>query len=319
MTRVGATLLALGVSIALIVFLVEIRSDAASLFGPDTTELGALDTAAGRQLIVALASDDQRARNASAREIADMLADDPLVAVVRAGPASFSEPFLDWVWRHRFRLAAPEPADLTVAELSRRLAQARDALAGAEGMVIGDRMLRDPTGSFARLLERLRQGSQDLKQRDGIWQSRDDRAALIFVTLADRPFQSDEMAALSDRIRATAASAGVATHMLGPRLISAEVSAATERASAWVALMAAALLLLWLVWNLRSIHALFLTLMPLALGVAAACLAVQLIFGSVHIVALGFGGALIGLALDYPLHLLGHAGTARQHAKRLIL
>ena len=248
-----------------------------------------------------------------------MLADEPLVAVARSGPTSFSESFLEWLWQHRFRLAAPEPGDLTVAELSLQLARARDVLSGAEGMVFGDRLLRDPTGSFARLFERLSQTSQDLKQRDGIWQSHDDQAALVFATFVDRPFNVEETSALSNRIRARAVTAGVEPVLLGPRVISAEVSTATARASAQVALIAAALLLLWLVWTLRSLHALFLTFMPLALGAAAASLAVQLIFGSVHVVALGFGGALIGLALDYPLHLLGHAGDARQHAKRLVL
>ncbi|MEX0759012.1 MAG: MMPL family transporter, partial [Tistlia sp.] len=318
MNRSGVLLLVAALLSAIAAVLVEVANDAEAILAPETLALDALDTAAGRSFVVALESPDRAARSRSARAIAELLAEDPLVASVNEGPLAPSEAFLDWLWEQRFRLAPPEPQDLTVAALRQRLAEARASLSGADGFLFGDRLLRDPTGSFARLLQRFSGSSQELRHEDGIWQSRDDRAALLFVTLADRSFVTAEVAALSDRIRAESA-AGVTPHLLGPRLVSAEIGRETAREATRAALLAGALLLAWLAWTLRSLRALALAVLPLACGLAAACLAVQLLFGSVHVIALGFGGVLAGLALDYPLHLLGHPGAARPGAERLVL
>jgi len=199
------------------------------------------------------------------------------------------------------------------------LENARAALSSAEGMFLGDRFLRDPTGSYARLLDRLTQQSVRFAQRDGVWQSKDDRAALLFVTLSDQPFETDKAEALSAFIRTQAKSAGVTPYLLGPRIIAAEISSETARSSTHAAGLASFLLLAWLVYCLRSLKAVTLAVLPLALGFCAASLAVQAVFGSVHVIALGFGGVLTGLALDYPIHLLGHSNGMRLHAKRLVL
>ena len=148
-------LLALSVLVVLAVNLVEVKTDADAIFAGDTLDLNSLDTPIGRELIIALVSPHQDARTEAALEIADMLARDPAVTAVNAGPGAFSEAFLDWVWKRRFRLALPQSDDLTVAGLSRHLAQARDSLTSAEGMIFADLLLRDPTGSFSRLIQRI--------------------------------------------------------------------------------------------------------------------------------------------------------------------
>jgi predicted exporter len=58
--------------------------------------------------------------------------------------------------------------------------------------------------------------------------------------------------------------------------------------------------------------------LPVALGLTTAFITVTLIFGTVHIVAVAFGGVLLGLALDYPIHVMGHPGRQRPKAHRLI-
>ena len=294
---------------------VNIRSDAAAIFGPGGAELDSLDTSAGRDLIIALEGAADR-RNAAARDLATLLRADPSVAEVRSGPSEPSQPFVDWLWLHRLQLA---PADTDADAMTANLNNARATLASAEGMILGDRFLRDPTGSFARLIERLTAQSARLAQRDGIWQSKDDRAALLFVTLSDQPFETDETAALSGLIRAEAKAAGVTPYLLGPRVIAAEISTETARSSTRSAGLASLLLIGWLIYSLRSLRSIALAVLPLALGFGVATLAVQSVFGSVHVIALGFGGVLTGLALDYPIHLLGHSNASRDHARRLIL
>lgn len=318
MIRTGGLLLVTAVLASLAVGLIEIRTGADAILARGTPELNTLDTPAGRGFVVALESSDRTARASAVRQVADLLAGDPAVALVNEGPVAPSRAFLEWLWEHRFRLAPPATDDLTVAGLSRHLAEARGRLSGGDGFLFGDRLLRDPTGSFARVLQQFSSASADLAHQDGIWQSRDGDAALLFVTLAERPFDTGEVAALADRVRERAGDK-VSAHLLGPRIVSAEIGRQAARESTRAALMAGALLIGWLVWVLRSLRALAFTVLPLACGLAAACLAVQLLFGSVHVIALGFGGVLAGLALDYPLHLLCHPGAARPGAGRLVI
>lgn len=289
----------------------RVSTDPAQLFGPGFAGLGTLEGGEARRVIIALVSDDRAARTRAARDLAAWLASDPQVAV-NIGPAAPDRATLDWLWQHRFRLAPPGDPDARA--MAATLTQARDQLAGAAGMALGDLALRDPTGSLAALLTRLAAAAPALPQHDGVWQARDDRAALVFATLAG-PFDADATAAWAQAVRARA---GMPVILLGARVVSAEVSAATSRAAVWCSTVSLALLLLGTLWVFRSARALACVLVPVALGLAGACLMVQALWGSVHVLALGFGGALMGLAVDYPVHLMTHSGPARRHAGRLM-
>jgi predicted exporter len=80
-------------------------------------------------------------------------------------------------------------------------------------------------------------------------------------------------------------------------------------------ILACGLLLLWLLATLRPARNVFVCVVALGIGFLAAILAVQFIFGGVHVIALGFGGALMGMAMDYPIHLLTHRGRSGDSAR----
>jgi len=298
---------------------VEPASDAEAILGPAALDASKIESANDRQLIISLVSEKRETRNKAARAIAGWLATHDLVSGVQSGPEALSSSFMDWVWKRRFRLNPPVDDNLSVESMSDRLAQARRALTQGSGMLIGDRLLRDPTGSFAGIVDRLGETPSGLTQIDGVWQSRDDTAAIVFVTLDDRPFETAETTDLAQQIRARATEFDVESYMLGPRIIAAEISKQTSQAASFAALVATVFLLVWLAWLLRSGRRLLSTFLPLILGIATATVVVQLGFGSVHVVALGFGGALVGLALDYPLHLLSHSAENRRQTERLVL
>ena len=319
MMRLAVPFAVLAALLALIAAYVEPQTDAKAILGPVAQETGKIENANDRQLIIALVSEDRQKRIAAARDIAGRLSTHNLISRVQAGPKAPSAAFLEWVWERRFQLSPPAPGDLTVENISNRLAQARESLSRSSGMLLGDRLLRDPTGSFANLVETFRQMPDGLTQANGVWQSQDDTAAILFATLNNRPFRTAETAKLAREIRVLATDLGVESYLLGPRIIAAEISTQTSRAASFAALAATILLLIWLIWILRSGRRLLSTFLPLALGVASATVVVQLGFGSVHVIALGFGGALTGLALDYPLHLLAHGSDQRRDTERLVL
>ena len=193
------------------------------------------------------------------------------------------------------------------------------ALTDAGAAPFAGRYLLDPTGSFRRLVESLTAARGALPEHDGVPQARDDSAALVFLELAPLPFDTAAQRDFDARLRARVTAEGAEALLLGPRTISAATSADIAERSTVSTLVASALLLLWLAIALCSARGVLACLLPPALGLGVAALAVQLVFGSVHVLALGFGGALMGLALDYPLHLMAHApGAEAGHARRCV-
>ena len=61
-----------------------------------------------------------------------------------------------------------------------------------------------------------------------------------------------------------------------------------------------------LLWRFRSPWVLGVIAVPVVLGIAAAALVVQIAFGFVHGVAVGFGMTMLGVTVDYPVLLVGH-------------
>ncbi|MFV0475483.1 MAG: MMPL family transporter [Pikeienuella sp.] len=316
MTPLRITLLVLAILGALGLRMLEVRSDATAIFGAESRELGALNSLSGRTFVIGLAGDGPAAGEA-ARAVGAMLRADPLIVRASVGPAAPSDALWSFLWSRRLLIAPPAADAMTAEAFAARLRAARAALESEEGALLADYLLRDPTGAFAEAVERMRAMATPLSATDGIWRARDGSGAILFGAFADREEDAAEVAALAARVRETARGAGAAAHIVGPHFVAAEVGQATARASTNVVLAATTLLLLALALCLRSLPAMLATLLPPLFGVAAAALSVQLLYGHVHIVALGFGGALTGLALDYPLHLASHRKT-RTATHRLV-
>ncbi|TGD72666.1 hypothetical protein E4634_14185 [Mangrovimicrobium sediminis] len=83
----------------------------------------------------------------------------------------------------------------------------------------------------------------------------------------------------------------------------------------------AVVLLLLLIF--RSPWALLVPVLSVAVGVAGAFAATQLVFSGVHIITIVFGASLIGVVIDYSLHYFFHADRAgtggRRHLYRALL
>jgi len=57
---------------------------------------------------------------------------------------------------------------------------------------------------------------------------------------------------------------------------------------------------------LRSVRLMFLSMLPLLCGVLTATTVLLLVFGRIHGLTLAFGSSLIGVCIDYPIHLFNH-------------
>jgi predicted exporter len=300
---------------------VKFETDVADLLGAGESGADALDGVAGRSQTIALRAGDAAQRRATAIELAAHLKEHQLVVRADAGPGAPDPDLLDWLWQHRLLLAPPSTSDVTADALRRELERARAELTSLSGSGLASRYLLDPTGSYRRVIEQLTSaGSNVLPTDTGVWQSLDTDASIVFLQLADLPFDASAQSSLDDEIRNLADANGLEALIVGPRAISAEINNRIALRAQVVAGLGGLLVLVWIAWVMRSPVRVMSCVLPALIGAGAGVLGLHLFFGGVHLLAIGFGGVLVGLAIDYPIHLILH-GRSRQervHATRLV-
>ncbi len=217
------------------------------------------------------------------------------------------EPFRDY----RYRLNPPlDPSDYTADGLSNKLQQLLVELRGLGSPVIEELMADDPT---LRTLEvaRLWRDSGGPRKENGVWVGRDGKRAVLIALSEREGFdvgkQRAVVAALDEAERAVEADHGpIQLTTAGPPVITVKgrqtVNAETARLLALSLPVVAAVLLL----AFYRISVVLAAAVPLIAGFAAGAAAVATVFGAVHVTTLGFGATLVGVTVDYPLHLFAH-------------
>jgi len=266
---------------------------------------------------------------AVARGLAAALADHPEVAWLRVGPGEIDHEAVHGLyWPRRFYLL-DDPERLTPAGLQAAARALRDELGRPTGALIkrlapGDPLLLYP-GQLRRL-EAARAGGLALV--DGQFLA-EGRHALVLLTSRSSPFDAAAQAPLQAAIAAAFAEASAGQ---GPGL-TLEQSGVARFALAAEASMRADIgrissvsllgLLLLFAAMFRSPRLIALSLLPLAAGMLAALASCLLLFGAVHGLTLAFGATLIGVCIDYSVHLFNHhlldpaAAGPEQSARRI--
>jgi predicted exporter len=216
-------------------------------------------------------------------------------------------PFLD----HRYRLNPPIDADaFGEAGLGRAFDRLLNELRGLGSPLVERIMPRDPT---LRTFEvaRLWRGDSGPRSRNGVWVGREGQRAVLLARTRQAAFdaggQGAVLAAIDAAVQAVAAEHGAVDAVRsGPSVIAVEsrntAKAESRRLLIW-SLPAVALLLLA---AFRRASVLVASTVPLAAGFVAGAGAVAAAFGEVLAPTLGFGAILIGVGVDYPLHLFAH-------------
>lgn len=254
---------------------------------------------------------DWAASAAASRQLAALLRARADVAAVREGPdAGIERAVRELYWPRRGYLV-PATASLDDATLGDTARSLRRRLASATGLGASAMAREDPLGLFAGVVDRLAASPDALLDvLDGRFVTRDGSAALLVTTRAS-PFDGAAQAPLEQAIDRAVGT--LSARMPGLRVQHAgahRIAVSTERSMradvtrVSVASTIGIVLLFLLVF--RSPRTLLLALVPIAAGFAAAVVVAALSWGRVHGVTLAFGASLIGVCVDYPVHLLTH-------------
>jgi predicted exporter/predicted hotdog family 3-hydroxylacyl-ACP dehydratase len=188
------------------------------------------------------------------------------------------------------------------------LARARD-LASPAGSFLEPWLPRDPTLEMLKLLQDW-QPMQEPRREYDVWFDRSGRRALLVAETQAPAFDPDrQRAALNELQRAlTSAASGAPVSMTvsGAGKFSVMMEARTRGQAQALGTAATVGMIVLLLVAYRRIGSIVLSILPLASAGLVGLAVVSALFGTVHGITLAFGFTLIGVAQDYPLHLLSH-------------
>ncbi len=243
---------------------------------------------------LALLSDEMRAT----------LSGDPIFANVLNG--EFSEDAdgaSDMLTRYALLLDDP---DFSTEGLTAAIQQRVQDLSFGGGSFLLDMVSRDPYLSTLRILEQLAPVDMDGE----MWFSESGAAVLMLETHAratELSSQALAVARISSVFHELAARDSLRLNITGVGAFGVELQSAIRSEAAFRSVLASAALALVLLAFYRRFALIVLAALPLSLGFLCGLAVLSVVFTSVHGITLAFGFTLLGIAIDYPLHLFSHA------------
>jgi len=169
----------------------------------------------------------------------------------------------------------------------------------------------DPGGALRRVVENLEAAAPRARTRDGVWLSQDgSRAFVIAETIApgtDLEAQEDAATAITAAFEKARVEPGDTLVSSGPPAFALAAKARIEREAVLLSVVSFSLVTVILFAVYRRVSLVLLIYMPIWGGILGATAVCSALYGSVHGISLAFGATLLGVALDYPIHLLSHA------------
>ena len=315
--RARVTLLWVAVVLAAFAYMgssLRVDSDfAAFLPAVTTTEQRVLvaelkEGVASRLLLIELGGDTPEQLAVVSRALAERLVADRSFRYVNNGDAEWQRRDLEVLRTHRYRLSDTVTAgQFSVEGLRAALVARIRALSTGSGLVEKSLLTEDPTGETLHIVQRLAPATRP-RQEYGLWFSPDGgRALLIAETQAagsDLDGQARAVASLESAFAHARAETRATLRYSSPGAMAAQSRALIAGDAARLAIVSTALILAILGFVYRSLLIVLLCAVPALTGLIVGVATVDIAFGSVHAITLGFGATLLGEAVDYPSYLL---------------
>ena len=296
----------------------DIRADLSFIFPKEVSENTRFltdrltDPGAQGTYLLAIEGGDEGGRQRLSLELARALTATGSFGRVANGARTALPEGFEYLFENRYLLGSSWNAenefsgDAIAGSLRRNLAM----LATSPGQMLRRYLPADPAGRGQALLAALSPVARPASQ-GGIWVSGDGTRALIVAQALTEKFDLDLQARLLGVIRGKfeelRGKGGYRLLIAGPPGFAVATRDRIQK-DARIYATVSFLLILLLAWGgFRRPILLLLLGLPMGIGILAGLAAVQAVFGFVHGITLAFGACLVGIAIDYPLHVLAHA------------
>ena len=203
-------------------------------------------------------------------------------------------------------LAQPEALD-------ERLQEDLDALMLPAGSFLSQNIGRDPLGLFTPIVEELRQSQagKHFEIYDGYLFTSDMSRAIVMLTSPFGSSETDRNAHLIDQLEEAIAEMQkdfpeVKAHVAGGPQIAVGNARQIVRDSILAVSLSAILILALLLYAFRSVRNILLIALSVVWGWLFALGGLALVHDSVSMIVVGISSIIIGIAVNYPLHLISH-------------
>ncbi|HRE87846.1 MAG TPA: MMPL family transporter [Myxococcota bacterium] len=275
------------------------------------------DSELSRTLIVSLAAPTREDAVRASELFEALVGAHPEVAWTQSGVPEGVEAALHALYfPRRFELASADPgselAPLRTDEgLAARAARLKEQLGQPMAPLIKRLAPADPLLFFASTLERLDAARPlGLTLHEQRFLTADGAHAIVFLGTRHSPLDADAaeplLAAIDGAELELTRRIGVPIQLekAGVHPFGVEGRRSIERDIARISTASVLATLLLFIWVLRSARFVLLAIAPLASGVIAGLSVGVFVFGEVHGLTLAFVATLVGICIDYPLHLL---------------
>ncbi|BAO44043.1 MMPL family transporter [Thiolapillus brandeum] len=172
---------------------------------------------------------------------------------------------------------------------------------------------RDPGGESLYLMQKLMPGNSTLRMEQGVWMDRNAHTALLLLQTRASGTDLDAQLALRhemlgwlENLSEVSGERGLKLQFAGVPALSLETRQRIREASQRLGILAGGIMLLYMFLVFRSPRRVLMTAFPLLAGVVFGAALVSFCFSGIHGITLAFGTTLLGVAIDYPVHLLTH-------------
>ncbi|HEU4600401.1 MAG TPA: MMPL family transporter, partial [Steroidobacteraceae bacterium] len=267
------------------------------------------ESPASRVLVMALSGAAPEELADASRALADELAQDAHFRFVTNGELSL-DAIPDELLPYRYLLSRdfdthPLDAKYLHDEL---LARSRD-LSSPAGAFLEPWLPRDPTLELMKLLQRWQPMHEPNRMYD-VWFDGDGKRALLIAQTKAPAFdpaqQREALDALDRAFKDIDTDHRLHLETSGAGKFSVLMQERTQNQAQMLGTVATVGMIVLLLIAYRSFSSVILSSLPLASAGVVGLAAVSGAFGTVHGVTLAFGFTLIGVAQDYPVHLLSH-------------
>lgn len=269
---------------------------------------------AGRILLAVLHGPEPAAAVVAVPRLRERLADSSAFRLVAMRPDPSLLEASGMVFEYRYLLSDRVDRELlTAPRLRAELKQLVERLRGAGPPVDERRAAADPTGEYRHVLARIFGGEGDAAADP--WRTAAGWPVVVALPRAPA-LDLDAQARAIERIEQAARDLGpdFRAEVSGAPAIAVATRAYIRGEVVRITTIAALALAAIIMLALRSLRALLVCALPVGASVLVGTAAVILLFGQVHGITLAFAAILLGVTVDYPLHLLWHqrhAGAQR--------
>lgn len=276
-----------------------------------------------RLLILSLSGEDSKTLANLSKKVKSKLEKNNAISLVHNGQQNINaNEFLADKYKTLYKYRYLLSANTTLAKddleksLNKRISELRSGI-----NLFKNTLSSDPQNHFVNYLLTLTERSNNTHYH-GVWFNKKKTAALLLVELNLDNFDLDQQQAalesINNTIQQLSENKNVTTEITGTASMAVATRSAIQSTSKWLSSIALVLMSLLFWWSYRSLRLFFIAMLPLVSAVIAALSMTNIIFHQVHGIIIAFGITLLGVCLDYPVHLFSHH-TKEQSPQQTIL